>query len=71
MKRSLRLATAHLEQARAMLVVGEEPPADPRATLGAAAFAAAAAMALAAVVVIGPGISLDHPRVPTETVSQS
>ena len=53
-----------------MLVVGEEPPADPRATLGAAAFAAVAAMALACVVVLGPGVSLDHPRASGEAVSR-
>lgn len=71
MKRSLRLAIANLEQARAMLVVAEEPPADPRAALGAAAFAAAGALALATVMVIGPGFTLDHAAAPIEAVSRS
>ena len=62
-------ALANIEQARALLVEADEAVGSPLAALGAAAFAATAAIAMAGVMVLGPGMALDHPRSISEAVA--
>jgi hypothetical protein len=58
----------NIGQARDLLVDAEEPAVNPLATLAAAALAAIAAILMAGVMVLGPGMALDHPR-PSSEVS--
>ena len=69
MTHSISPALANIEQARALLAEVEEAVINPLTTLGAAAFAATAAIAMAGVMVLGPGMALDHPRVVGEAIT--
>ncbi|CAN5471176.1 hypothetical protein BH10PSE1_BH10PSE1_16710 [soil metagenome] len=57
---------ANIDKARDLLVETEETVASPFGALGAAALAATAAIAMAGVMVLGPGMALDHPRPASE-----
>lgn len=57
---------SNIDKARDLLVEAEETVANPLGALGAAALAATAAIAMAGVMVLGPGVALDHPRAVSE-----
>lgn len=53
---------SNIDKARDLLVEAEDTVTSPLRALGAAALAATAAVVMAGVMVLGPGMALDHPR---------
>ena len=59
------MAETSITRARHLLTATQTVPANPWATLGAAALAAAAAVLMAGIMVLGPGVRFEDPAVVT------